>query len=232
MSSGIGEIGVIYTVIVAAVFHPTYFWVQNALNLENIERLQSELDSYYTKSSYPPLKPVVNSFYVYIHRDHCYRVFLRNVTPKGLLLHCVDFGFQMLADETFLRPLEDRFRNQPFGAILCSIMHVQPMGGRLWTDEATLYFRNKLKSRKVKMRVTFNSQVRLFVDVFCSESGEEYSLRKALIANGLATEYQGKAMEYLSYLEGSHHKLAGSESTTGNMGQVHPNVLGCSSGGR
>ena len=199
----IGKVGEKYEVNISKIYHPTYFWVQRAENVANIKRLQDELNSHYNNSSYPTFKPLVNSFYVYIYGNQCYRVFVRHATPKGLMVHCVDFGYQLVADEKFLRPLEEKFSSQPFGAVLCSMADVTPIDGKLWANEVTDYFKDKVKSKscRVKIHVKFNSKARLFVDVFDPDSNEECLLNTALVANGLAKDYRQKLQVIEAHLE-------------------------------
>ena len=185
-ASGIGEVGRTCEVYVSNVYHPTYFWVQDANNVKNIKRLQEELNSHYNNSSFPPFKPLLHSFCVYISHNKCYRVFVRHLTSEGFLVHFVDFGRQVVADEKGFRPMDEKFCSLPFGAILCSIKNVKPIDGKLWSNEAIKYFKDKIESHRVTIRVYFNSKARLFVDMFDPDSSEEHLLSTALVANGMA----------------------------------------------
>jgi PhoPQ-activated pathogenicity-related protein len=117
-------------------------------------------------------------------------VFVRKFTAKGFLVHCVDFGREMLADEKFFRPLDAKFCSQPFGAMLCSLHSVRPFDDKLWTAEASRYFRKKVYSRKVTIYVRYNSKSRLFVDMFDPDSSEECLVNRALVAQGFAKEFK------------------------------------------
>ena len=209
---GMGEIGEIYNVMITTLFHPTYFWVQHAENVENMKRFQEELDRHYNNNSYPPYKPLLNSFCVYIDNNQCLRVFVKQATAGGLIVHSVDFGFTLRAEEKFLRPLEGKFCSQPFGAVLCSMANVVPADGKLWKEEAIKYFRGKVGSNVVKVRVAFNSKARLFVDVFDPDSSDDCSLRAALVAKGMANSVASKFRSEVD-LENDQKKFAQSEST-------------------
>ena len=209
---GMGEIGEIYKVMITTVFHPTYFWVQHAENVENMKRFQKELDRHYNNNNYPPYKPLLNSFCVYIHNNQCLRVFVKQATAAGLIVHSVDFGFTLRAEEKFLQPLEGKFCSQPFGAVLCSMANVVPADGKLWKEEAIKYFRGKVGSNVVKVRVAFNSKARLFVDVFDPDSSDDCSLRAALVAKGMANSVASKFPSEVD-LENDQKKFAQSEST-------------------
>ena len=216
-SCGIAEVGEAYKVKVTTVFHPTYFWVQPADNVENIKRFQEKLNDHYNNNSYPPYKPLLNSFCVYIWNNHCLRVFVKQATAKCFIVHSVDFGFALRAAEKFLRPLESKFCSQPFGAVLCSMSDVLPADENLWNEDALKYFRNKVSSNVVKIRVVFNSKARLFVDVFDPDSNKDCSLATALVANGLANNghfAKHQFAENVADLEDDLTKPAQSESTS------------------
>lgn len=190
-SSGMGNVGETYEVNISCILNPTYFWAQNAESLQNMKRLQHELNCHYNSTSYPPFKPLLNSFCVCMYRSAYCRVFVRDKTSQRFVVVSVDTGYQFLADEKCLRPLDAKFCGQPFRAVLCSLAHVQPADGKLWTEEAKKYCKNKVCSKIVKIRVIFNSKSRLFVDVFDPDSSEGCSLNTLLIANGLARRFNG-----------------------------------------
>ena len=94
---------------------------------------------------------------------------------------------------------------------------VLPADGNLWNEDALKYFRNKVSSNVVKIRVVFNSKARLFVDVFDPDSSEDCSLATALIANGLANNgpfAKHQFAENVADLEDDLTKPAQSESTS------------------
>lgn len=225
LSSGIRELGQVYEIKVTCSVHPHYYWVQNATNIAHIQVLQDELKKHYMNSNRSSYKPAVGSFCCFVDgtNNNVYRVYVKSQTPEGFVVHSVDFGFQILLQENSFRPLEEKFRSQAIGAVLCSLDGVAPLYGMVWSNEAKLFFGKKVTGNILKARLVYFSKTRLFLDVYDRESRDEVALSKLLVSFGFAKE--------LVVAEGATCDIAGSHETyvplaqtkvSPTQGNVHP----------
>uniref|UniRef100_A0A8C3GCX2 Tudor domain containing 7 a n=1 Tax=Cyclopterus lumpus TaxID=8103 RepID=A0A8C3GCX2_CYCLU len=140
-------------VFVPVACHPGYFVVQPWQDLHKLVVLMGEMMLYYNQTWNTPN---IQNGQIYAAKidKNWHRVQVKGILANGLVsVFELDYGKHELLQITLFRPLIEEFRQLPFQAITTQL------AGEMWSEEASMLFRNHVENRALVAQVYSVSEV-------------------------------------------------------------------------
>ncbi|XP_053097933.1 tudor domain-containing protein 15 isoform X2 [Pangasianodon hypophthalmus] len=186
--------GAVISVQCSHVGSPSDFWCQNKKNKKDLDRLMEGLQMFYTTNN-SVLQPHSVCCAVRFHLDNkWYRGCILGGTDLNVKVILVDYGMVVQENLQNLQALNPEFLELEGQAFRCSLYNlIDPVGGHVWTDEASTLFKDFTSGSSCNLRCKIYSQVYVAKKGLCNVVDLYTPLQRAsthLIERGVAKEIQ------------------------------------------